>query len=200
MVGVEGAVDSGTRHRNHSTGEHVSDTGLTVGWIAIESSSTDGVVLQTLGGIGGMLMAGVLIVVLGLVVVAAWRGEAASLFQGALGESGPAVRRSPESADEAPDGTQTPVEPQSETPTEPEPETAELTDEEVIIDILESNEGRMKQARIVDETGWSKSKVSMLLSEMEDDGDITKLRVGRENIISLSGNEPDAAGSPFDSQ
>ena len=58
----------------------------------------------------------------------------------------------------------------------------------------------MKQAKIVDETGWSKSKVSMLLSEMEDDGDISKLRMGRENIISLSGSEPEAAGSPFEDE
>ena len=40
----------------------------------------------------------------------------------------------------------------------------------------------------------------MLLSEMEDDGDISKLRVGRENIISLAGNEPEAAGSPFEDE
>jgi len=32
----------------------------------------------------------------------------------------------------------------------------------------------MKQVNIVEETEWSKSKVSMLLSEMEDDGDISK--------------------------
>jgi len=64
--------------------------------------------------------------------------------------------------------------------------------------LLHENGGRMKQVNIVDETGWSKSKVSMLLSEMEDEGDISKLRVGRENIISLDGHEPDAAGSPLD--
>jgi hypothetical protein len=40
----------------------------------------------------------------------------------------------------------------------------------------------------------------MLLSDMEDDEHISKLRVGRENIISLKGHEPDAAGSPFDDE
>lgn len=73
-----------------------------------------------------------------------------------------------------------------------------LSDEERVIDLLEDNGGRMKQVDIVDATDWSKSKVSMLLSDMEDDDQISKLRVGRENIVSLTGHEPDAAGSPFD--
>ncbi|MFT4881664.1 MAG: hypothetical protein ACI9HI_001676 [Salinirussus sp.] len=75
-----------------------------------------------------------------------------------------------------------------------------LSDEDRVRRLLEGNGGRMKQVDIVDETEWSKSKVSMLLSEMEEDGEISKLRVGRENIISLSGHEPDAAGSPFDEE
>jgi hypothetical protein len=75
-----------------------------------------------------------------------------------------------------------------------------LSDEDRVCKLLEENGGRMKQVDIVDETEWSKSKVSMLLSEMEEEGEISKLRVGRENIISLSGHEPDAAGSPFDEE
>ena len=75
-----------------------------------------------------------------------------------------------------------------------------LSDEDRIIKLLEDNGGRMRQVSIVEETEWSKSKVSMLLSEMEDDGEISKLRVGRENIISLAGQEPAAAGSPFEDE
>ncbi|ELY98317.1 hypothetical protein C482_12397 [Natrialba chahannaoensis JCM 10990] len=75
-----------------------------------------------------------------------------------------------------------------------------LTDEDRVVKLIRENGGRMKQVNIVDETGWSKSKVSMLLSEMEDDGTISKLRVGRENIISLEGFEPEATKSPFDEQ
>ena len=71
-------------------------------------------------------------------------------------------------------------------------------DEKRVVDLLERNGGRMKQVAIVDETDWSKSKVSMLLSEMEEEGTVSKLRVGRENIVSLAGHEPAAAGSPFD--
>lgn len=73
-----------------------------------------------------------------------------------------------------------------------------LSDEERIIALLEERGGRMKQVEIVRNTDWSKSKVSMLLSEMESEGTISKLRVGRENIVSMAGHEPDAAGSPFD--
>ncbi|WP_135851091.1 helix-turn-helix transcriptional regulator [Halorussus salinus] len=75
-----------------------------------------------------------------------------------------------------------------------------LTDEARVKKLLDDNGGRMKQVNIVEETGWSKSKVSMLLSEMEEEGDISKLRVGRENIISLEGHEPDAAGSPLEGE
>jgi hypothetical protein len=80
------------------------------------------------------------------------------------------------------------------------PEEQLLSDEDRVRKLLEDNGGRMKQVNIVDETEWSKSKVSMLLSEMEENGEISKLRVGRENIISLAGEEPDAAGSPFEEE
>ena len=73
-----------------------------------------------------------------------------------------------------------------------------LTDEDRVVSLLEEHGGRMRQVNIVEETGWSKSKVSMLLSDMEDDDVVSKLRVGRENIVSLDGHEPDVAGSPFD--
>jgi hypothetical protein len=75
-----------------------------------------------------------------------------------------------------------------------------LSDEDRVLRLLEENGGRMKQVAIVDATEWSKSKVSMLLSEMEENDEISKLRVGRENIISLAGEEPEAAGSPFDEE
>jgi uncharacterized membrane protein len=79
----------------------------------------------------------------------------------------------------------------------PDPVEREQTDREKVVEMLGANDGRMRQAAIVNNTDWSKSKVSMVLSEMEENGEITKLRVGRENIVSLQGDEPEAAGSPF---
>lgn len=71
-----------------------------------------------------------------------------------------------------------------------------LSDEDRVIALLEERGGRMKQVQIVEETEWSKSKVSMLLSEMEEAGHISKLRVGRENIVSLAGHEPTEGPGP----
>lgn len=69
-----------------------------------------------------------------------------------------------------------------------------LSDEERVERLLEEHDGRMKQARIVEETRWSNAKVSQLLSAMADEGRVEKLRIGRENLISLpdgdEGQEP----------
>ena len=72
-------------------------------------------------------------------------------------------------------------------PSEPEDEAdlSLLSDEERVERLLERNGGRMRQADIVAETGWSDAKVSQLLSAMADEGRVEKLRLGRENLISL---------------
>lgn len=133
-----------------------------------------------------LLVAGIVVALLGIGAVVAWRwgdfglpssgdasGAAASTGGGAAGGAGGSVQ--PAVSDEE-----------------------LLTDEARVKQLLRENGGRMKQVNIVEDTGWSKSKVSMLLSEMADDGEISKLRVGRENIISLDGHEPDATRSPHD--
>ena len=73
-------------------------------------------------------------------------------------------------------------------------DTELLSDEERVERLLEQNGGRMKQARIVKETGWSNAKVSQLLSSMDEEGRIDKLRIGRENLISF----PDEDITDFD--
>jgi len=122
------------------------------------------------------------VLALGAVAAAAWRSGAAGAV---LGNDD--------------DGTATASETDSASGTAVE-EPELLNDDDRVIKLLEENGGRMKQVDIVETTEWSKSKVSMLLSDMEENGDISKLRVGRENIISLAGEEPDAAGSPFDEE
>ncbi|EMA38927.1 helix-turn-helix transcriptional regulator [Halobiforma nitratireducens] len=70
-----------------------------------------------------------------------------------------------------------------------------MTDRERVRQLIEENGGRMKQSRIVDSVDWSKAKVSRLLAELEEEGQITKLRLGRENLICLPGHEPTASQS-----
>ncbi len=78
------------------------------------------------------------------------------------------------------------------------PDDEFMTDEDRVLAMLAENGGRIKQVNIVEGTDWSKSKVSMLLSEMEEAGQVNKLRVGRENIISRPGDEPAASRSGAD--
>ena len=68
---------------------------------------------------------------------------------------------------------------------EPEEDLSLLSDEERVERLLDGNGGRMRQADIVAETGWSDAKVSQLLSAMADSNRVEKLRLGRENLISL---------------
>jgi hypothetical protein len=102
--------------------------------------------------------------------------------------------------DTAPESSEAGAVDQPASPPSPAPVTDEklLSDEDRVLKLLDENGGRMKQVSIVEETDWSKSKVSMLLSDMEEADQISKLRLGRENIISLAGQEPEAAGSPFE--
>ncbi|MFU8866582.1 helix-turn-helix transcriptional regulator [Natronococcus sp.] len=65
-----------------------------------------------------------------------------------------------------------------------------LSDEERVLRLLRRNGGRMKQGSIVSETGWSNAKVSQLLSQMADDDEVEKLRIGRENLITLPEVDP----------
>ena len=70
-----------------------------------------------------------------------------------------------------------------------------LSDRERVHHLVDENGGRMKQSEIVDAVDWSKAKVSRLLADLEEDGEITKLRLGRENLICLEGREPTASKS-----
>ncbi|WP_435180661.1 helix-turn-helix transcriptional regulator [Halorussus sp. AFM4] len=65
------------------------------------------------------------------------------------------------------------------------PDVELLSDEERVLRLLRENDGRMKQGQIVKETNWSNAKVSQLLSKMDDNDDVDKLRIGRENLITL---------------
>jgi hypothetical protein len=71
-----------------------------------------------------------------------------------------------------------------------------VSNEDEIERLLDEHGGRMRQAEIVDALGWSKSKVSRVISSMADDGRVRKIRLGRENLIVLPGSEPEGATTP----
>ena len=59
-----------------------------------------------------------------------------------------------------------------------------------VVALLEREGGQIRQSRIVTETGWSKTKVSRLLSSMDEDDEVVKIQIGRENLICLPGHVP----------
>jgi len=141
------------------------------------------------------LIVGALLVGLALVAAGYVRWRGASLPT--RGDDFDTEPDGPSDADEADESTATTGDERPSTEADEEPSTADdgvdpslLSDEERVEYLLDRNGGRMKQARIVKETGWSDAKVSQLLSTMADEGRIEKLRLGRENLISLPDEEP----------
>lgn len=61
--------------------------------------------------------------------------------------------------------------------------------------VLRSRGGRIYQSDVAEATGWSKPKVSYVLSDMEDDGLIIRYQVGRQKIVCLPGHEPEVLGN-----
>lgn len=60
-----------------------------------------------------------------------------------------------------------------------------LSDEDLIIRILKDTGGRLTQTQIKEATGFSKSKTSMVLNELQKRGLIRKIKRGREYIVEL---------------
>lgn len=65
-----------------------------------------------------------------------------------------------------------------------------LSDEEHVVRLLEANDGQLGQSEIVALTPWSKSKVSRLLTRMDDRNEVVKISTGRNNVIFVPGEEP----------
>ncbi|MFB6174134.1 MAG: helix-turn-helix transcriptional regulator [Halobacteriales archaeon] len=139
------------------------------------------------GGISPALGIGALVVVAGVLALLVGRRRYG-------GGEGP-TEEPPAPPGDGDTGAETEPPEEAEPTPDPEATTGEaemlLSDEERVLRLLEEHDGRMKQADIVDETGWSNAKVSQLLSEMNERGEVEKLRLGRENLISLPGEAPD---------
>ena len=84
------------------------------------------------------------------------------------------------------------------TAADPEPapsiDFATMKPESALYALLCREGGKMKQAAMVTETGWSKSKVSRRLSNLEEAGRIGRVRQGREKVVFVKpgGSEADA--------
>lgn len=60
-----------------------------------------------------------------------------------------------------------------------------LTDEERVLELLDANSGRMRQAAIAEEFDWSPSKTSRVVGRLSEEGSVEKLQLGRENLVTL---------------
>lgn len=58
-------------------------------------------------------------------------------------------------------------------------------DQQHAVRLLSAHGGQLRQSEIVEKSGWSKSKVSRLLSDLESVDVIQKDTVGRENVVVL---------------
>ncbi|MFB6213376.1 MAG: hypothetical protein ABEJ07_02325 [Candidatus Nanohaloarchaea archaeon] len=56
---------------------------------------------------------------------------------------------------------------------------------QIVEKLLERNDGVMKQKELGEKLDWSAGKISKMLSEMENAGEVSRLRIGRENSIRL---------------
>lgn len=62
-----------------------------------------------------------------------------------------------------------------------------VSDDRRVLSLLAERDGRMRQSEVVEETDWSKSKASRILSRMEDEELISRIRIGRENVVTRPG-------------
>jgi DNA-binding MarR family transcriptional regulator len=58
-----------------------------------------------------------------------------------------------------------------------------LPNEQRVLRLLDEHDRQIRQSDIVEETSWSKAKVSRVLSQMEADDEIIKIDIGRENVV-----------------
>ena len=132
-------------------------------------------------------LVGVVIVVLGVSSAIAYRTGSVSL----PGRDAETMNEATEQPPTAETGTTT----QNQTSISDE---ELLSDDDRVVKLLEDNGGRMKQVNIVEETDWSKSKVSRVLSAMAEEDRIVKVDVGRGNVVMRPEDLPPGAESAFD--
>ncbi|WP_323191225.1 helix-turn-helix domain-containing protein [Halostella sp. PRR32] len=128
------------------------------------------------------------IVAVGGLVAVAWRIDGADglerLRSVVESESAEETETESVSAVGTTDGTDEPAETNGTT------EPPLITDDARVLRMLDEHSGRLPQSEVVERTEWSKSKVSRLLSRMEDEDQIKKITIGRENLITHMSDQP----------
>lgn len=65
-----------------------------------------------------------------------------------------------------------------------------LSNEEQVMRLIKQRGGRMKQADVADELDWTAAKTSQVVTGLRDEGELDGFRLGRENVLSLPGQDP----------
>jgi uncharacterized membrane protein len=60
-----------------------------------------------------------------------------------------------------------------------------LSNDEQVMALIEQNGGRMKQADVAEELGWTAAKTSQVTKRLREEGQLEAFRLGRENVLEL---------------
>jgi hypothetical protein len=75
-----------------------------------------------------------------------------------------------------------------------------MTPEEMVLEMVDENDGRMRQKELASLVGWSDATVSRLLQDMEDEKSLNRFRLGREKIICDPALAPTGFDAPMTTQ
>ncbi|EMA03726.1 hypothetical protein SAMN05443574_102461 [Haloarcula vallismortis] len=60
-----------------------------------------------------------------------------------------------------------------------------LSNEEQVLQLLESNGGRLKQQQVAGDLDWTDAKTSQVIGGLRDEDKVETFRIGRENVVTL---------------
>ncbi len=66
-----------------------------------------------------------------------------------------------------------------------------LSPQERVLRLVRENGGRMKQAEVTEEFGWSAARTSQVVGDLRDEGKLESFRLGRENVLRLPSEDDD---------
>ena len=76
-----------------------------------------------------------------------------------------------------------------------EPPAELLSNEEQVLQLLESNAGRLKQQQVAAELDWTDAKTSQVIGGLRDEDKVETFRIGRENVVTLPDTDVTGASS-----